>query len=103
MKLKGPTSVDCIACGLSKVKRRISRAARRLPFTPGKRFTIDFLDLALDDQGFNSAMLFIERATGYVFDTYLSSRDEVILAIQRHTNRALRAQHPSQEWWCRKS
>jgi hypothetical protein len=32
------------------------------------------LDLAPDDQGFNSAMLFTERATGYVFDTYLSSR-----------------------------
>jgi len=73
-KLQGPNSYECPACSQAKAKRRIRHEPRELPRNVGEVIAIDFLDLTPDPMGFNSAMLFTDRRTGYVFDVYLSCR-----------------------------
>jgi hypothetical protein len=74
VRIKGPSTVECNACGVAKAKRRIRRQARERPSRPGQRFAVDFLDLEPDGEGYWSAMLFTDRYSGYVFDIYLKRR-----------------------------
>lgn len=76
VRIKGPSTVECNACGVAKAKRRIRRQARERPSRPGQRFAVDFLDLEPDGEGYWSAMLFTDRYSGYVFDIYLKRRPD---------------------------
>jgi len=75
VRVKGPTTIQCDACGCSKAKRQIRRLPREGPTKPGQRLAVDFLDLELDGEEYWCAMLVTDRYSGYVFDFYLKRRD----------------------------
>ena len=65
VKLRGPTTVECDACGVSKAKRQISRIPRDpLETGPGLRLAVDFHDFEPGLGGLNSLMLVIDRWSG---------------------------------------
>jgi hypothetical protein len=64
-RIRGPTTVECDACGLGKVKRQVRRASRNLHEGPGYRIAIDFYDFNWSTGGFNSLMLITDRWSGY--------------------------------------
>ena len=85
VRIKGPATVDCDACGCSKAKRKIRREPRQGPTRPGQRIAVDFLDLEPDEEGYWSVMLLTDRYSGYVFDVYLTGRNtDVIMEAFRY-------------------
>lgn len=80
VRLVGPTTVQCDACGTSKAKRQIRRYPRAIEDEPGVRLAIDFHDIEESSQtGFNSLMLITDRYSGLVWDYYLSDRKGITL------------------------
>ncbi|KID81860.1 polyprotein [Metarhizium guizhouense ARSEF 977] len=73
-KIKGLTTVECDHCGVSKVKRQVSRKPRDTENAPGLRLAIDFHDLEEDHEGRDSVMFITDRWSGYVWDFYLTDR-----------------------------
>ncbi|KAG6999890.1 Retrovirus-related Pol polyprotein from transposon TNT [Fusarium oxysporum f. sp. conglutinans] len=85
VRIRGPTTVECDACGLSKVKRQVRRAPRQQPGqTAGERIAVDFHDYEEGIDGYTSQMLLTCRATGYIWDYYLTARtaDAIITAFK---------------------
>ncbi|KAG6996633.1 Retrovirus-related Pol polyprotein from transposon RE1 [Fusarium oxysporum f. sp. conglutinans] len=85
VRIRGPTTVECDACGISKVKRQVRRAPRQQPGqTAGERIAIDFHDYQEGIGGYTSQMLLTCRATGYIWDYYLTARttEAVITAFK---------------------
>jgi hypothetical protein len=60
-RIRGPTTVECDACGQGKAKRQVRRAPRDLHEGPGYRLAIDFHDFNRGYGGFNSLMLVTDR------------------------------------------
>ena len=84
---RAPTMTECDNCGTAKMTRRIRRQPRHDgSLTPGQVLAIDFHDYTKDDQGFSSAMLITDRATGFVWDYYFQKRTarEVIDVLRFH-------------------
>jgi hypothetical protein len=73
VRIKGITTVECDACGISKAKRQIRRFLREISegLGPGKRIAIDFHDFEEDEDNYNSLMLITDRWSGYMWDFYL--------------------------------
>ena len=61
VRIKGPLTVECEACALSKIKRQIKRFPRQIEDGPGKRFAIDFYDFEEDKDNFKSIALITDR------------------------------------------
>ena len=73
-KIRGPTTVECQCCGLTKAKRQIRREARDISEAPGLRLAVDFHDYEKSDKGFKSTMLVTDRWSGEIWDYYLTDR-----------------------------
>ena len=84
-RIRGLLTVQCDACGQSKIKRQIRRAPKDLREGPGYRLAIDFHDFNPGKGGFNSLMLVTDRWSGYCWDYYLSNREaDTIIAALKH-------------------
>jgi hypothetical protein len=64
VRIRGPTTVECEACAVAKIKRQIRRQPRELLEGPGERLTIDFHDFQEGLGGYTSLMLFTDRWSG---------------------------------------
>jgi Reverse transcriptase (RNA-dependent DNA polymerase)/GAG-pre-integrase domain len=73
-KIRGPTTVECQSCGLTKAKRQIRREARDIFEGPGLQLAVDFHDYEKSDKGFKSTMLITDRWSGQIWDYYLTDR-----------------------------
>ena len=71
-RIKGPTTVECDHCAVSKAFRSIRRERREFDEGPGLRLAIDFHDMNPDNQGFKSVMLVTDRWFGYIWDFYFT-------------------------------
>jgi Reverse transcriptase (RNA-dependent DNA polymerase) len=92
-RIRGPTTVECDACGQGKMKRRIRRAPRDLHEGPGYRLAIDFHDFNRGYGGFNSLMLVTDRWSGLYWDYYLSDRKaKTIISALKHLFGTLKRQ-----------
>jgi len=83
-KIRGPTTVECQSCGLTKAKRQIRREARDISEGPGIRLAVDFHDYEKSDKGFKSTMLVTDRWSGEIWDYYLTDRTaaSIIAALE---------------------
>jgi hypothetical protein len=89
VRLKGPTTVQCEACGTSKAKRTIRRYPRHIEQLPGVRLALDFHDFeASSINNFKCLMLVTDRYSGLIWDYYLSDRQQgtILLALQHLFN-----------------
>jgi hypothetical protein len=70
------TTVDCDACGVAKARRVIRRAPREATARarPGDRIALDFHPMTQGYAGYTSVWIFTDRATGYSWDYYATSR-----------------------------
>lgn len=94
VRIRGPTTVECDACGLSKIKRQVRRAPRQSIQTAGERIAIDFHDYEEGIGSYTSQMLLTCRSTGYIWDYYLTSRTtEAIIAVFKSFFEHLQVQH----------
>jgi hypothetical protein len=91
-KIRGPTTVECDACGQGKAKRKIRRAPKDLHEGPGYRLAIDFHDFN-QAKGFTSLMLITDRWSGLCWDYYLSDRTaKTIITVLKHLFGTLKRQ-----------
>jgi hypothetical protein len=83
VRIRGPTTVECEACAVAKIKRQIRRQPRELLEGPGERLAIDFHDFQEGLGGYTSLMLFTDRWSGLAWDFYLQDRKakSIIAAI----------------------
>jgi len=65
----------CDECAQAKITLQISRLPRAVPFFPGDRWAVDFLDLKEDPDKFSSIMVFTDRTTGFILDIYHKDRE----------------------------
>lgn len=79
VRIRGPTTVECEACGLSKIKRQIRRLPREIKERPGERIALDFHDYTKSYDGFTSQMLLTCRISGIIWDYYLTDRSQQTL------------------------
>lgn len=94
VRIRGPTTVECDACGISKIKRQIRRAPRQSDQKAGERIAIDFHDYQEGIGGYTSQMLLTCRATGYIWDYYLTARTtEAIITAFKSFLSHLEVQH----------
>ena len=101
-KIKGVTTVECDACGVSKIKRQIRRAQRDVDDGPGRRLAIDFHDFEESYDRFKSVMLVTDRWSGLIWDFYLSDRKaDTIIATIKILFRDSGASIPTQTYRCR--
>jgi GAG-pre-integrase domain len=83
-RIRGPTTVECQSCGLSKAKRQIRREPRDICEGPGLHLAVDFHDYELGYGGFTSQMLITDRWSGCMWDYYLQNRTakSIIIAFK---------------------
>lgn len=94
VRIRGPTTVECDACGLSKIKRQVRRAPRQSGQRAGERIAVDFHDYEEGIGGYTSQMLLTCRSTGYIWDYYLTSRTtEAIITVFKSFFEHLEVQH----------
>ena len=85
VRIRGPKTVECVSCGLSKAKRQIRRETRDVSEGPGLQLAIDFHDYEPGLQNFKSMMLVTDRWSGNMWDYYLQNRKAVsIIAALTH-------------------
>ena len=65
VRIRGLTTVECDACGTSKMKKRNYRAFREVLEGPGERLAIDFYDY-LDLGGYFSFIFVTDRRFGLI-------------------------------------
>lgn len=73
-RIRGPTTVECDACGVSKAKRQIRRFPREVHEGPGLHLAIDFHDFQRGFGRFTSMMLVTDRWSGFIWDYYFQNR-----------------------------
>jgi hypothetical protein len=73
VKIKDPSTVECEACALAKIKKQIRRYPRTYEHV-GERIAVDFHDYIPGVNGYISQMLLTDRNIGYVWDYYLADR-----------------------------
>jgi hypothetical protein len=74
VRLRGPTTVECDACAVSKIKRQIRREPREPARGPGERLAVDFHDYQKGIGNYTSLMLITDRYSGLIWDYYLQDR-----------------------------
>lgn len=80
--IRGPSGVECEACGLSKARQSIRRAPRPNYQEPGERLAVDFHDYEQALSGETSHMILTCRTSGVSWDYALSDRKtHTILAV----------------------
>ncbi|RKK11109.1 hypothetical protein BFJ65_g15101 [Fusarium oxysporum f. sp. cepae] len=72
VRIRGPTTVECDACGISKIKRQIRRAPRQSDQKAGERIAIDFHDYQEGIGGYTSQMFPDDRSYYHRFKSFLS-------------------------------
>ena len=84
--IRGPTTVECNACGTSKAKHKIRRVPGEIEEEQGVRLAIDFHDFETSSiSGFKCLMLVTDRYSGVLWDYYLTDRkQETILHALQH-------------------
>lgn len=85
VRIRGLTTVECQACGVSKAKRAIRRQAREVEQEPGARLAIDFHDYEPDDKAFCRQMLVTDRFSGMIWDYYLKDHSAESINIALHS------------------
>jgi hypothetical protein len=73
VKIKSPSTVECEACALAKIKKQI-RCYFRTYKHVGERIAVDFHDYIPEINGYISQMLLTNRNTSYVWNYYLVNR-----------------------------
>lgn len=83
VRIKGPTTVECDACGISKAKRQINRKPRDHSEGPGLRLALDFHDFNQGYSSYKYLLLVTDRWSGLAWDYYLKDRTtgSIITAI----------------------
>ena len=71
VRLRGPSTVQCDACGISKIKRQVRKQPRTFYEGPGERLAIDFHDYEKSPRGYTSLMLITDRWSSLIWDFYL--------------------------------
>ena len=66
VRIKGPTTVECDACGVSKAKLQIDRQPRSHDEGPGQRLAMDLFDFKEGFQGYRYLLLITDRWSGLV-------------------------------------
>jgi transposase InsO family protein len=89
VRIKGQSTTECDACGRSKIKRQISRTARRQPERPAIQLAIDFhdfepSDFKAGDLKYSSVMLVTDRFSDHIWDFYLTNRraNTIVTALE---------------------
>lgn len=84
-KIRGPLTVECDSCGLSKITKQISREKRDFQQGPGLQLAVDFHDYEKGYEGYTDLMLITDRWSGFIWDYYLEDRtSETIIQALRH-------------------
>lgn len=93
-RIKGPTTVECDICGLTKMKRQEHREPRKRTSKPGERISIDFHDYPHGISNFNSCAIVTDRETNFVWDYYFEKRkEESLLSMLKHLIKMLDERH----------
>lgn len=74
VRIKGPTTVQCDACGVSKAKRRIRRRPREHNEGPGLRLAFDLHEFEEGYNGYKHLLLATDRWSGLAWDYYFKDR-----------------------------
>ena len=74
VRIKGPTTVQCDACGVSKAKRQIRRRPREHNEGPGLRLAVDLHPFEEGYNGYRYLLLITDRWSGLAWDYYLKDR-----------------------------
>ena len=61
VRICGPTTVECEACGESKAKRQIYRQRRKFLKGPGERLALDFYNFQKGYDRYTTLMLVTDR------------------------------------------
>jgi hypothetical protein len=78
-RIKGPVTVECDDCAVSKITRQVSRVPRQHDEGPGRRLAVDFIHIVEDEEGYNSLMLITDRWSGFIWEFFLSDRKAEML------------------------
>ncbi len=73
-RLKGITTVQCDACGVSKMKRQVRRYKREFSEKEGERLALDIHPYERGYGGYTHLLLISDRASGMAWDYYLQDR-----------------------------
>ena len=66
VRIRGPITVECEACGESKAKRQIRRQRRKFLKGPGERLALDFHDFQRGYDSYTTLMLVTDRWLGLI-------------------------------------
>ena len=64
VRIRGPTTVQCDACGIAKVKQRIRRAHREGTHKAAQRWAFDIVPFEGDSEGFRKILLIVDQDSG---------------------------------------
>ena len=64
VRIRGPTTVQCDACGIAKVKQRIRRAPREGTHNAAQRWAFDIVPFEGDSEGFRKMLLIVDQYSG---------------------------------------
>ncbi len=93
VRIKGIPTIKCDACAVSKAHRMVRREPRAEEAVPARTVALDFHDYTKDMQGYCSSMLVTDRASGYIWDYYFTSRTaESIIKAIAHLQMVLQTQ-----------
>src|SRR5208282_554090 len=94
VRIRGPTTVECEACGITKAKRQIRRQPREILEGPGERLAVDFHDYEPGLDEYSSSLLITDRWSGMIWDYYLQDRTaQSIITALESLFRMLQAQY----------
>jgi hypothetical protein len=93
-RVVGPKTVECEACAIGKLNAQVSRRPKEGALRAGLRWAIDFLEFDADSYGFDRAMLFTDRFSGFVFIYYtVDKKGPTLLKCFRDFLTLLRVQY----------
>ena len=86
VRLRGIPTTECDACGVSKIKRQISRSPRTTDVGPGESLAIDFHETAAFKKGPSiHVMLITDRFSGLTWIYFLSHKtDQWFISVLHH-------------------
>ena len=85
VRIKGPTTVQCDACGVLKAKRQIRRRLREHNEGPGLRLALDLHPFEEGYNGYRYLLLITDRWSSLAWDYYLKDRTfEIITTALLH-------------------
>lgn len=79
VKLHGPTTVQCSACGVSKITKQTRREPREATSRPGQRLAVNFLEIEDDPEGRDRVMFITDRYSRKVWMYILDNKSTATL------------------------